>query len=290
MKPPREKTGSAERTAAGRCMCICADDFGLYASVNAAILVLIEAGIVSATGCMVRRSAWREGARALRRVDVTRCDVGLHLDLTAPVDGGPGERSMAPLMLRSFAHVLPRAAMLRQIQAQLQGFEDAIGRPPAFVDGHRHVHQFPVVRELLLDELAGRYSGGLPWIRSTSPPLGRRGWPGKAEVIEALGGRALRQRARARGFRMNRALLGVYDFAGTSERYRRRLNSWISDSASGDVLMCHPALPPGGAAAAADTIGQARLNEYTALAGIGALLQRHEKPILLEPLSRYLDR
>jgi predicted glycoside hydrolase/deacetylase ChbG (UPF0249 family) len=51
----------------------------------------------------------------------------------------------------------------------LNRFEDAMGRAPAFIDGHRHVHQFPVVRALLVEEIARRYPVSPPWVRATAP-------------------------------------------------------------------------------------------------------------------------
>lgn len=56
-----------------------------------------------------------------------------------------------------------------EIRAQLDTFEQMLGHGPAFVDGHQHVHQLPVVRHELLDELRSRYRDRLPWLRSTRP-------------------------------------------------------------------------------------------------------------------------
>ena len=65
-----------------RYLCICADDFGMSAGINSAVLDLAEQGKISATGGMVRREAWLAGARMLRRLDPAQFDAGLHLDLT----------------------------------------------------------------------------------------------------------------------------------------------------------------------------------------------------------------
>lgn len=47
--------------AATQRLCICADDFGMSAGINAAVLDLIARRNLSATGCLVLREAWPRG-------------------------------------------------------------------------------------------------------------------------------------------------------------------------------------------------------------------------------------
>ncbi|SFO77988.1 Predicted glycoside hydrolase or deacetylase ChbG, UPF0249 family [Variovorax sp. PDC80] len=241
-------------------LCICADDFGMSPGINAAVLDLIARGNLSATGCLVLREAWPRGLPALRRVDAARVDVGLHLDLTPPRTPRAGEPGLGPLILRCYTRSAPRRHLRQTIAEQLARFEDGLGRAPAFVDGHRHVHQLPMVRELLLEELSRRYTAAPPWLRNTRPGATAL----KPRVIHALGGRALVHEAARRSIPTSRGLLGVYDFAGGVTGYRRRLLAWLSAARSGDVLMCHPAL--------AEDTGtphhEARAAEYTVLAAM----------------------
>ncbi|MDM0086334.1 MULTISPECIES: ChbG/HpnK family deacetylase [unclassified Variovorax] len=242
-----------------RDLCICADDFGLSEGINMAALLLADLGKISAIGCMVRRGAWAAGARDARGLNPVDLDLGLHLDLSFPDRHGHPERGLAGLIARSYLGLLRAGPLRREIRAQFGRFEDAIGRAPAFVDGHRHVHQLPGVRDLLVDEIARRYSLEKPWLRNTAPPRAARGH-GKADLIHALGGGALARLASSRGLPMSRALLGVYDFSGPPD-YRDRLALWQAQCESGDVLMCHPST--------GDTEqvphGPARLREYAAL-------------------------
>jgi predicted glycoside hydrolase/deacetylase ChbG (UPF0249 family) len=153
-----------------------------------------------------------------------------------------------------------RDAVLGEIRAQLDAFEAAMQRAPSYVDGHQHVHQFPVVRDLLVGELLRRYGKGrLPWLRRTR---GAARWRFKGHVIEAMGAHALERIARAHGFAQNTSLLGVYDFRGGPERFRRLLKQWLHDARDGDLLMCHvaTAILPG------DEIAQPRVDEYRVLA------------------------
>ena len=247
-------------TTAMREICICADDFGLAPGVNAAVIDLAERGRISATSGMVRRSAWSSGARALRAIAPAQLDVGLHLDFTRPASVDGPEPGLARLLARAYTRTLSAAGLMADIREQLTRFEDAMGRQPAFVDGHRHVHQFPVLRELLLEEIARRYAASLPWVRSTAPGGALRREGLKARVIHALGGPALQRRARALGIPHSRGLLGVYDFGGSADAYRARLHGWLRTARTGDVLMCHPA-----AALFADPHAAARVQEYAVL-------------------------
>lgn len=270
-----------------RYLCICADDFGMSAGINAAVLDLAAQGKISATSGMVRRSAWLEGAKMLRQVAPTRLDVGLHLDLTRPATVDGFEPGLLGLLARTYTRTVFAPALHADIRDQLSRFEDAMGRAPAFVDGHRHVHQFPVVRDLLIDEIAQRYPASPPWVRYTAPVW--RGGPErlKAQVIHALGGARLAALARKHGIPVSRRLLGVYDFSGDTQDYAARLSQWLSECRTGDVLMCHPSA---GANLPSDPHGAARLREYTALLRLAFPVQGRLGEVALAPLSQLLRR
>jgi predicted glycoside hydrolase/deacetylase ChbG (UPF0249 family) len=129
------------------------------------------------------------------------------------------------------------------------------------VDGHRHVHQLPVVRDALVAELAARDLR--PWLRCT---LGPRPPGLKAAVIGLMGARALRRLARRDGLGQNRRMLGVYGFDAAPPAYEALLAGWLAAAQDGDLLMCHTALP-GTGQAAADPIAAARRVEHEVLAG-----------------------
>ncbi len=248
--------------AAPRRWVCCADDFALDTGAIDGIIDLIERGRVTATSALVDAPSWRSGARALPAgAPGNRADVGLHLNLTQSfARPGAAVWPLPELILRCRLGLLPRAIVRQGIERQLDTFEDALGRPPDYVDGHQHVHQFAGVREALLAALGARYGTAGPWLRSTLAPPAERN--GKARFIASLGDRSLRRLAAAAGRPVSACLVGVYDFAGGRADYEARLRGWMRAGPEGSVLMCHPARSAQGD----DPIGAARSTEYAVLA------------------------
>ncbi len=274
-------------------MCLCADDFGLHAGIAPAILHLAQMGRVTAAGAMVGAPAWAAAAPALRSLDAGAIDIGLHLDLTDYPLMPPSRRSLPALMAAAFARSIDRRSVRAEIGAQLNAFEQALGRRPAYVDGHRHVHQLPIVRDELVAELSERYGRCTLWLRSTrgaarSTPPQATSWRerAKAHLLSALGANELLALAARAGYAQNRCLLGVYGFHGGAQRYAGLMAAWLRAAQSGDLLMCHPGL----GIDAADPVGPSRVAEYSVLrsTAFGELL--HDQAVSLEPMSRILAR
>lgn len=229
---------------------LCADDYGIAPGVSRAIARLLAAGRLSATSCMSLGLAWPAHAPALRPLTGT-ADIGLHLTLTdhAPLgsmpDLAPSGKlpGVGPLLVRALTGRLNRAEIAAELGRQLDAFEAAVGRPPDFLDGHQHVHQFPIIRDLVIELWQRRLTRLRPWMRVCVEPFGatlRRGLDApKAWLITALG-RSLRRRARRAGVPVNDRFAGIHDF---SERvpYATLFERFVRDPGDGTLLvMCHP--------------------------------------------------
>jgi chitin disaccharide deacetylase len=230
---------------------LCADDFGSFPGADAGILRLVELGRLGGVSCQVVGGAFAADAPALC-ASAASVDAGLHLDLAAD------REALAALVARSHARAVGRPYIRARIATQLDAFERALRRAPAFVDGHQHVHQLPVVRDALLDLLARRYGKPGPLVRNTVP-LRARG--AKALTVAALGGYGLRRELRARGVPHNPDFAGVYALDGRAD-YAALFRGWLASATDGTLLLCHP-----GAAAAdpGDPIGPARAAELAYL-------------------------
>ncbi|HEY7645907.1 MAG TPA: ChbG/HpnK family deacetylase [Hyphomicrobiales bacterium] len=251
---------NAARGRSGRRLILNADDYAMDAAVDDAILALAERKIVTAASAMVLSPRWREAAAALSPRPV---DIGLHFDLTSPFTTDLYGSRLARLIADSHARRLPDAQLRRAVEAQLDLFEDAVGRPPDFVDGHQHVHQLPGVRTALVEALARRYgrSVGRIGVRICKP----RRWRGmKAEVIGALGARRLASLATRRGHAINSDFVGVYDFSGDA-RLSAEWKRWLATlHGEAPLAMCHVAVT--GPAPEDDPIREKRLKEFAWLA------------------------
>lgn len=135
-----------------------ADDFGLTAGVNSAIIECHQHGVVTSTTLMVNASAAADAATlaAANR----RLGVGLHLNLTAgpptlprgevsslvDVDGNfPGLKQMLVRLTLGRARTVELEA---EIMAQIGRCRE-LGIEPTHVDSHHHVHAHPRVRGIL---------------------------------------------------------------------------------------------------------------------------------------------
>lgn len=264
--------GEASTTAAGAAIPIvlCADDYGIAPGVGQAIRHLLSLGRLSATSCMTVSAYWAEEAHALKPF-ADSADIGLHLTLTDQQALGP-MRHLAPdgklpglvrLLLLSELRRLDLEEIKAELGRQLDRFEAELGRPPAFLDGHQHVHQLPVVRDAVLalhEERLARHGAYLRYCTEPMAAILRRGYHvGESLVISALGRRFAR-RARAAGIPGNRRFSGVHDFAGRTP-YGRLFAAFLRGIEPGALVMAHPGLSDA-ALAAADRVTTRREEEY----------------------------
>lgn len=241
---------------------LCADDYGLHEGVDRGIVSLAVAGLLDAVSCMTRSPRWHAVAPALLDLPAG-VETGVHLNLTEIGASSAGDfcRPLPQVLLGSFARVLPRRQIRATIDRHLDAFEAALGRPPDYVDGHRHVHQFPGVIDELATALSCRYPPQtLPWLRATDPPAGLSST--KARVIVATRSWRWRSILERHRLRCNPAFIGVYDLTPDRPRYLAAIERGLEAAVDGTLMMCHPALgesPPG------DTIAAARAMEHEIL-------------------------
>lgn len=253
---------------------LCADDYGLSPGVGRAIRDLIAVGRLSATSCMTTTPHWPREAALLRDTGVL-ADIGLHLTLTdqPPLGRLPGIApegrlpSLNRLIRLAYAGRVDRAEIAAECERQLDAFELRYGRPPAFIDGHHHVHQLPVVGDVVIGLYERRLRNHGAYLRYTDEPLAavwRRGLAvGRATVISVIA-RDFARRARSAHIPGNRSFRGVRSFT-PGERFSEAFKRFIAAPEEPTIVMCHPAIPDD-ALAAADRVAGARGEEYSFLA------------------------
>lgn len=242
---------------------LCADDFAFSSGTSRVIADLLAARRLTATGCMTLRPNWPADSRMLRDVPADRA-IGLHLVLTdeAPLTEMPGLApggELPPLHRLERLAALPSAEIATEIDAQFAAFAAAMGRPPAFVDGHQHAHALPGIRDLVL--AAMRRHAPAAWLRTCEERPGAmlaRPWRGKA-LASAFHSRGLGRAATRWGIATNRGFAGHYGFAGD---YGALFPAFLRRPGRHHLVMCHP----GTDARPGDAIAAARRVEAAALA------------------------
>jgi predicted glycoside hydrolase/deacetylase ChbG (UPF0249 family) len=263
---------------------VCADDYGLAPGVGTAIRALIEAGRLSATSCMTGTEAWPSEAPLLKPL-LDRADVGLHFTLTdheplgpMPVLAPEGRfPSLGTLVKMGLLGRLDGAEIAAELDRQLDAFEAALGRPPAHVDGHHHVHGLPGVGNAVLAVFRRRLKGTGAYLRlSHEPPLSvlARGAAWRRAMAISLFSAPFARRVRAEGLPANRRFVGVRDFT-PAEDYGALVAAFLKDLKPGTLMMCHPGLVDE-SLKGLDSVTDLREREYRFLAGDGfaAVLER----------------
>jgi len=229
---------------------LCADDYGISLPVNAAIRDLIVRGRINATSVMtVAPSLTRSEALSLSILNAggRRAALGLHVTLTGPFR--PLSQGFAPLVEGAFPTLeeLMKAAVLRrlepalldaEVRAQLAAFVTAFGRPPDFIDGHRHVHLFPRVRNAVLN--AAKELAPDAWVRQcgTNTPLLQRLSDPKGLLVDVLS-RGMKRRARSLGVATNPAFAGTYTYHADAD-FAALFPGFLAGLPEAGLVMCHP--------------------------------------------------
>jgi len=232
-----------------------ADDFGRSASVNEAVRLACEQGILTNASLMVNEPAAGDAARWA--AGHPRLGIGLHLTLCqgfsalppeeipglVDADGRFGNHPVA-LGCRYFFRPALRDQLYREISAQFRKLK-ALGLPCGHVDGHLHLHMQPAVFRLLAEN-AGKW--GVARFRLVCEPLrpnlraARGRWLRRFIHAAIFRGLAAFQRRRLRrlGIRFPRAVFGQLQDGRVTEDYLLRLLPQLRPGDS--ELYTHPSM------------------------------------------------
>ena len=222
-----------------------ADDFGLSASVNAAVIRAHRDGILTTASLMVNEPACAEAVQLAQANP--NLGVGLHLTLllghsALPPEQIPGlvnlrrEFSGSPVGVGMNYFFKPglREQLRAEIHAQFEKFH-ATGLPLDHVNGHLHLHLHPVVFKILMadaEQLRIRHLRLTRDCLARSRRMATGRWfyrTSHAAIYEWLSGRA-REPLRRRGIRHAQITFGLLQDSRVDEAY---------------ILKLLPELPPG---------------------------------------------
>jgi predicted glycoside hydrolase/deacetylase ChbG (UPF0249 family) len=150
--------------------------------------------------------------------------------------------------------------MVAELNAQLDEFQGALGCLPRFIDGHQHVHQFPVIR----DALVGVYEERLRHHQAYIRVINGKSHHLKMAVIKTMGTTALTGLLKKKSIPYNTSFSGLYSFSDAAN-YDKYFPLFLAEIGDKGLIMCHPGLP---SSLSSDAIRIARSFEYQYLAGL----------------------
>jgi predicted glycoside hydrolase/deacetylase ChbG (UPF0249 family) len=225
---------------------LCADDFALDAVVSSSILELAARGRISAVSCFADAPLWVEaGSKLLRHRGHVL--IGLHFNLTQCFDEAC--TTLYKTILAAVTRRLDPMTVRLRLFRQIDRFTAVVGELPDFIDGHEHVHAFPVVADVVR-RIADEASPEAPIpIRSINDFFGPTDAPLKRTVIRSLAALGGRETAGVRQIRLNTAFAGDYSLRAQS--FGTLLKSWLAMAPDRALIMCHPGRAAAGDAASA---------------------------------------
>ena len=245
---------------------LCADDFAQSESISMAILALANQQRLNAMSCLVNMSFWPEAHVDLARVKATHF-IGLHLNLTfgQPLSAlwhkhyGSEFMGLLPLLKLVYSRRLDPAVVAAEIQAQIDMFTQDMHIYPDFIDGHQHIQQLPVIRDVLLQTYQRHYlrvhgprgeridsdSPRACFLRKTYNNY--RDWRSivgfpKSQALAILGGMKWDRMLTKASIPRNSSFAGVYRFQA-AKHYRAYFQQFLSRISTGGLIMCHPGYP-----------------------------------------------
>jgi chitin disaccharide deacetylase len=218
-----------------------ADDFGETVDITEGICLAIEAGVVTSTSVMINMPGTAEALRRAPQL-ARQASFGIHLNLCEgkPLTSGPtlmdenGQllRKRA-LAARALTGKLSLAELEAEVAAQIGVLRDA-GVRVSHLDGHKHLHQLPIVCAAVANVLP-RF--GIERVRITRLASWRRVHGATTLAREIAARHAARVFARA-GLRSPVCTVDLRDIAAGD-----RISSLAGGRASGPLpieICCHP--------------------------------------------------
>jgi chitin disaccharide deacetylase len=225
---------------------IVADDFGLCPQGDSVIVSLLRQGAISGTSVLMGTrdsDAAFADLRQIRREG--RVLVGLHFNLTLSFAGEPKAPSVGRLLSLSLARRLDPQLARVALKRQFDQFMAVFGQPPDFLDGHQHVHVFPLIREAAAEILSREALPKDFWVRLPDE-AGTVGWGrawraggAKALIVSALA-RGAAPVYRGAGLAVRQRFVGFQHLTATTERFRQSFREMVVTAPSDALIMVHP--------------------------------------------------
>ena len=236
-----------------RYITLCADDFGLNKSINDAIIKLAKLDCISGVSVLTQTNEWKVDSSRLLELSAD-LDLGVHLNLTEIIGSVP-YYALNKLILLSNLRLISKEKIKNTFRNQINLFIQYSKTLPNFLDGHQHIHGFPVIRDALLEVIQEFWGQDRDfYVRNPSKfSLFSKGYFLKKIVLKTcyVG---LDDKLNSSKIFYPSNFSGFYDF---NSDYPSLFSNWLSKCSNGELFMCHPAID-----LTAEFLGNARYLEY----------------------------
>lgn len=211
---------------------LCADDFGYSTAVSEGILDLIELRRIRSTSVLIKKLAVDPNCSDLvQRLLHSDASIGLHFDLT--------RFSLIKLVLLSNLHLMSRKLkreIAKEFADQVDLFRKIFGKNPDFVDGHQHVHQFPVISAIIFAFYKKEnWKPATRLVKNTNHPFF---WL-KARIIYVVSSIFYLKRLNKFHISHNTSFSGIYNFH-TRKKYNEMFPQFVFSLDDNGLIMVHP--------------------------------------------------
>jgi predicted glycoside hydrolase/deacetylase ChbG (UPF0249 family) len=258
---------------------LCADDYGQNSAISQAIVELFKGNRLSATSCLVTSPDWPTHAQWLEPFKTTK-EIGLHFNLTEGALLTGKATPLTQLILKANLHLITKADIINELNAQLDQFTTIFQQLPHYIDGHQHIHQLPVVRDALFEVYEQRLRQSGAYLRCTYNPNNLFRFQNvayiKQLIIQLCGGFRFQSELKRRHIPHNQTFAGIYNF-DQADQYAELFPLFLDHVSDTGMIMVHP----GFSESENDAIAASRPTEYTYLNSPQFLLDCANKNIEL---------
>ena len=150
---------------------IIADDFGIDEMNDEVMLNLCFAEKINGVSLFSNFITQSSVDKLLIARKQTGTKIGMHFNLTLDADKKQITK-VHILLLKSMLGLIDKKLVAESFESQLIQFKEKFMFYPDFIDGHEHVHAFPIIRKIICNRLSKMdYSGFVRYVGSKSSKI-----------------------------------------------------------------------------------------------------------------------
>lgn len=274
------------KTPENKKIILCSDDFGQTIPICEGILELVQKKRLSAVSCLTNMPYWPDYANDLFALK-NQIDIGLHLNLT---EGKPCVArkflSLPQLLKNVYLGNVDQKEIEAEFNAQIDQFIIIAGCLPDFIDGHQHIHQFPIIRDVLFKLYLKRFAENKIYIRVSGNSCRNNlknftAFPKKL-IIAWTGAITLKKKLNSLQIPYNKSFSGIYNFQ-KSKYYSKYFPGFLRQVESKGLIMCHPGKFMPNFSDLSTIMDNARYDEYQYFMSDLFLQECARQNVILEP-------